>query len=621
MDLTFADLDPQDTDSSHLLRQKIIAAIRGCTAALQNGVGNENSINILRYGAAADGVTDDTAALAAAILAAGSSGTVRFPAKPAGQATTYYFAGTTNLTGAILSVEPGVTLSVNQTTGILYRNIRAASDFRLTVRAKSKTYIIPKNEGDFSLYKRNVNRSTYTSAAALSFLTDFTTATMNYNSATPSAPGTAPTTTANKYTIETATVATTVYSGPWIRPKVGQRIDMSISTLSAQASGNAQAVICDSTGSEYCGVELIDYSNGLKSLTYEVNLIRMTGGTRTRIARKAVRDRNWMIGHNGSTGCSAILGVKMVAPNEAEFFVNNTLVGRLALNSGNNADRIHFGLNGTYSGAANGFYDPVSFEDRPGSEQRPLRIAVFGDSLPAGSSTTLPWPELLAHFLEGAEGIGCVTVDNYAVSGHTAADQTTVMNTVTLTPYQLVIVAVGINDTVQGVTADTFDANLAYLITHAQAAGCAVIVSLPTMFSAGSTNDVRGGIIRGRCQRVALLNNARVADPLNLIGDCIDTMGVGDLIHPNIQGQVIHAQAVAREIVKLYANDQPTLLGKIRRVNGSILTQGTAAPTTGYFLRGDKVENTTPSASGYSGWVCVTSGSPGTWKGYGLIET
>jgi len=46
---------------------------------------------------------------------------------------------------------------------------------------------------------------------------------------------------------------------------------------------------------------------------------------------------------------------------------------------------------------------------------------------------------------------------------------------------------------------------------------------------------------------------------------------------------------------------------------------GTAAPTTQTWGVGSKVRNTAPAASGFIGWVCVTAGTPGTWKGYGSI--
>jgi hypothetical protein len=40
----------------------------------------------------------------------------------------------------------------------------------------------------------------------------------------------------------------------------------------------------------------------------------------------------------------------------------------------------------------------------------------------------------------------------------------------------------------------------------------------------------------------------------------------------------------------------------------------TAAPTSGTWVQGDKVWNTAPTAGGVPGWVCVTGGTPGTWK-------
>lgn len=45
-----------------------------------------------------------------------------------------------------------------------------------------------------------------------------------------------------------------------------------------------------------------------------------------------------------------------------------------------------------------------------------------------------------------------------------------------------------------------------------------------------------------------------------------------------------------------------------------------AAPTTGSWLVGDIVYNTNPTAGGYVGWICVTAGTPGTWKTFGAIS-
>jgi hypothetical protein len=45
-----------------------------------------------------------------------------------------------------------------------------------------------------------------------------------------------------------------------------------------------------------------------------------------------------------------------------------------------------------------------------------------------------------------------------------------------------------------------------------------------------------------------------------------------------------------------------------------------SAPTTGTFSVGDIAWNSTPTAGGYVGWVCVTAGTPGTWKTFGAIS-
>ena len=47
---------------------------------------------------------------------------------------------------------------------------------------------------------------------------------------------------------------------------------------------------------------------------------------------------------------------------------------------------------------------------------------------------------------------------------------------------------------------------------------------------------------------------------------------------------------------------------------------GTSAPTTGKWKAGAIVWNTAPASGAYIGWVCTASGTPGTWKGFGVIQ-
>jgi hypothetical protein len=57
-------------------------------------------------------------------------------------------------------------------------------------------------------------------------------------------------------------------------------------------------------------------------------------------------------------------------------------------------------------------------------------------------------------------------------------------------------------------------------------------------------------------------------------------------------------------------------------VNGNSIEEetGTTAPTTGTWEVGQKIYNSTPTAGGYVGWICITTGTPGIWKRFGLIE-
>lgn len=55
-------------------------------------------------------------------------------------------------------------------------------------------------------------------------------------------------------------------------------------------------------------------------------------------------------------------------------------------------------------------------------------------------------------------------------------------------------------------------------------------------------------------------------------------------------------------------------------VNSRYLS-ATTAPTVGTWPQGAIVYNSAPVAGGYIGWVCVKSGTPGTWKTWGVISS
>jgi hypothetical protein len=45
-----------------------------------------------------------------------------------------------------------------------------------------------------------------------------------------------------------------------------------------------------------------------------------------------------------------------------------------------------------------------------------------------------------------------------------------------------------------------------------------------------------------------------------------------------------------------------------------------AIPTTGTWAKGDIIYNDLTTSTVYAGWICTVAGTPGTWKGFGLIE-
>ena len=45
------------------------------------------------------------------------------------------------------------------------------------------------------------------------------------------------------------------------------------------------------------------------------------------------------------------------------------------------------------------------------------------------------------------------------------------------------------------------------------------------------------------------------------------------------------------------------------------------ASACGGGTKGDIVYNTAPTPGGYLGWVCTVTGTPGTWKPFGLIAS
>lgn len=55
--------------------------------------------------------------------------------------------------------------------------------------------------------------------------------------------------------------------------------------------------------------------------------------------------------------------------------------------------------------------------------------------------------------------------------------------------------------------------------------------------------------------------------------------------------------------------------------NARLHTTQASAPTSSGRAKGEIVWNNNPAAGGFAGWICVTTGDPDTWKGFGAIES
>lgn len=61
-------------------------------------------------------------------------------------------------------------------------------------------------------------------------------------------------------------------------------------------------------------------------------------------------------------------------------------------------------------------------------------------------------------------------------------------------------------------------------------------------------------------------------------------------------------------------------LGNIATITSNMQIYHTSAPPSGTWRQGDIVWNIAPISGGFAGFICVASGTPGTWKTFGLIS-
>jgi hypothetical protein len=99
------------------------------------------------------------------------------------------------------------------------------------------------------------------------------------------------------------------------------------------------------------------------------------------------------------------------------------------------------------------------------------------------------------------------------------------------------------------------------------------------------------------------------AGAINFFG-CTNGLVDGNTIIQGLSGQLLYGVTSANPTHAINITQNNRISG----VNTSILRPLTAPPTVGSWTTGQFISNWTPSAGGTPGWVCVTGGTPGTWK-------
>lgn len=131
-----------------------------------------------------------------------------------------------------------------------------------------------------------------------------------------------------------------------------------------------------------------------------------------------------------------------------------------------------------------------------------------------------------------------------------------------------------------------------------------------------------------RSGATAIDPNVDVVIADNLVSDCLSHgIDIAAGYWDRFTGHGNRGQAIVGDPFRWFGQDSRHLTRPVVYGNhswGTDVTQGpvaarAAVPSGGTWRVGDIVWNTAPTAGGTVGWVCVTAGTPGTWKTFGAI--
>jgi hypothetical protein len=131
-----------------------------------------------------------------------------------------------------------------------------------------------------------------------------------------------------------------------------------------------------------------------------------------------------------------------------------------------------------------------------------------------------------------------------------------------------------------------------------------------------NTLTVERGMVTFSAGTVVNASELYIGNTLQNISISTQNVSLGSRDVPTTNVVVNGTLSVGMQSVSSDVNFETS--GNIRFSN-RLFAVGTEAPASGSFKKGDIVWNSNPVETGYVGWVCVTDGTPGIWRGFGQI--
>lgn len=549
------------------------------------------------YGAKADGVTDCWAAVQLAINA--GYVVLELDYAPSESNTAYFstFPATTTLVGMTLDIDPRITVSVPDNSLVGDQNtqgIRFARDTRFYFRSLNDFYTVHKSGTDMWYGNGAVRSMPYLDAndadlsRAFPVLTSSLTplkvlwptgdtfSAETYSASSDSAYTFSP---ANDSNFRVA-MAPCKPGDEFVVSMQGNSVSMLLTAMVRHTNG-------------YAGV--FAPSNFTSAPTFFSKTTGTTGTSAT-ISPLGVGVHGWM------SGAGALWTIRIDSWQSFSVLFSGQVIARA-----NTSGVIHSCGFGGYPGDAGQNVTAsnlVRVRGRIYSGGEFVSVRVYGDSKTSWRQNA--WPMYLKDAIEFSSGLRCWRVINNAIAGQAAAQQRAVMAADPVGDSNVVVIDVGTND-IQGQTPiGSFLSDVTAMIDQAQAAGCRVVIGIPSLWytrtEAGSrgqasTNSERGAAYRSALFLLAAQKGCKVVDNTRFDGPVVanyvnnalppDMTSAGDSvlydnIHPTTESNRRRALAYAKSIIGLYANKRGDLslpLHAMAGVTSNNWNAGTAGDT------------------------------------------